>query len=170
MSNQIETSIKTITNMRIYDRRLTIDERIVMARAAQENLAVINKSLEDDKKALTTLMFTIDSNENDVFNLPINTSLNQSVQEMADSYCILLARVLLSSSSPEFSNSIRERFFSSSIINLATNQPTNADNVKVMHAKFVNLLEIHGPVKGKSLWLSFWTGFKNMFKAKELTA
>lgn len=170
MSNQTETTIKTITNLRIYDRRLCVDDRLANARAAQENLQHIVNSIVEDKKVLSTILFNLNSNEVDVYELPINTSLNQSAAALATSYCIVLARVLLQTTSPEFSDAIRERFYNKTIISMLDgSKPPVEENINVLRSKFLNLLEIHGPIKTKSFWYNLWSSLKARFSGNVVT-
>lgn len=171
MSNQTETSIKTITNLRIYDATTPLAERIANARAAQENLAYISKSLEEDQKAVKNILTTLGLKESQLWEEEIDTKcIEEHHTLIAQYYCILLARTILRTTSPEFSDSIRSRFYSPVLLEMVHQSEVKADNVLALRSKFINLLEIHGPVKTQNFWSRLWDIIKLKFTSNAATA
>lgn len=140
-------TIKNFTENNVHLVQLPLAVRVVRVQAAQEQLNYTLEALERDQKTVDKIFEILDiKTKEELFSLLPKTDPMQNHDDLYKSYLMLLARTLIRSTSPETSNSIRQRF------------PFNAcgagteDDTQRLRSKFTNLLELHGEVRLPSAW------------------
>ncbi len=142
------TSIKNFTDSNVHAAGLATDIRIVRTAAAQEHLEQVAACLNKDQAIISEIVKALGlTHESEIWEIIPNVSESLTGVELHRSYLNILLRTLLRSDSVEFSENIRARFASKTILKDPDALSLSAENMEKLRAKFINLYSIHGDVK-----------------------
>lgn len=163
MSNQTQTLNQKISAS-IYGTNKLTSLKVADAQAASAEIAHTLKALEEDSKALASIQEALNvRSPEQLAELRPNTCLTQTTEQLLRSYLILLAIVIMSSPSADFSNTIRARFYHRSLVADPSKVSLSPANAEALDANFLNLLEIHGPFVEPTWWDNFVAKIKAYF-------
>lgn len=140
-------TIKNFTENNVHLVQLPLAVRVARVNAAQEHLGYTLEALERDQKTVEKIFDVLGiKTKEELFSLLPNTNPMQDHDNLYKSYLMLLARTLIRSTSPETSNSIRQRF------PYTAGGAATEEDTQRLRSKFINLLELHGEVRLPSAW------------------
>lgn len=157
------TTIKQFTDSNIIATEDTIDLKIIKVKAATEHLVNTHNSLYRDREMVQRIHKLLNLlPAESVLDFTPTTIVTVPDNEIHTSYLILLASTILRSGSSENNEIIRARFALPEY--LVTVGSCGGDNLKALRAKYINLLDLHGPISTPNVWVRLLAKIQSWFK------